>query len=491
VADNTVERIGFAPNSGRASDELAIKDSPEKLAIAREWLQRQGLPFKAVKSALPGSVASAYVNKRYLNSWRTRLNPQWALLSGDDDGNASDLGSEASAGSQTLPPASKPVPTSAELAAQTQATASPGQTEAWLKDLFAQITRTVNTLTDEKIRNAKLSLDDTAREAIRTLAREAAERKIAELAKPQVVEVHDKTSGQIVALGLQHERLPTLLKAVTARDHRGYRLNIWLTGPTGSGKTSGAEAVARALFAGKQADVELLTQFGLTAKDMETIALKGSATENLSPTHFGSDGSLDADYKIVGFKDGHGTFHWTTFLKCFAFGYPYCADEIDNWLPSALLSLNAALANGFIATPAGMIQRHKDFVCIACANTWGLGATSDYVGRTKLDAASLDRFQPKIEWGYDEKLERALAETMAGPEGLAWHDTVSATRKKVAAQGLKIIISPRATFNGISLLQAGFAYSEVVDMTLAAGLSKEQKQAIGLNTAFSDKRNVA
>ena len=65
---------------------------------------------------------------------------------------------------------------------------------------------------------------------------------------------------------------------------------------------------------------------------------------------------------------------------------------------------------------------------------------------------------------------------------MAWHNVVATARRKIMAQGLKIIISPRATFTGIALLASGFTADEVVDMTIAAGLSKEQKQAIGLNT---------
>ena len=319
-------------------------------------------------------------------------------------------------------------------------------TEEWLKDLFAQVNRAVEKGVDDKISRTKLQLDDGAKEAIRTLARNAAIEAMKENAKPRVIEIHDTTTGDIRSVGLQHERFPILLKAMQAKDHRGFRLNIWLTGPTGSGKTTAAENAAKAL--------------------------------NLA---FGSDGSLDADYKVLGFRDANGNVISTQFLDIYEKGGIYVADEIDNWLPSALLSLNAALANGWVSSPRGLIKRHPDCCVIACANTWGLGATSDYVGRTKLDAASLDRFHPKIDWPVDEKLERALADANDGETGLLWHDLVLDARRQAKAQGLKIIISPRATFAGIALLKAGFERHEVVAMTLAAGLSPEQQKAIGLN----------
>jgi hypothetical protein len=101
------------------------------------------------------------------------------------------------------------------------------------------------------------------------------------------------------------------------------------------------------------------------------------------------------------------------------------------------------------------------------------------VGRSRLDAASLDRFQPKINWPYDEELEAALAMAQYGEAGKAWHRIVTSARAAAKLQGLKVIISPRATFGGIALLKAGFDVNEVADMTFLAGLSPEQVKAIG------------
>lgn len=445
MADNNQDlehQIGFPPNGGRSSEELFITNSPMAHALVRSWLQRQGIPYKAAKSALPKSLASAYVNQRYLNSWRTRINPQWELLgtTSDDWSERQDVEATTNA---TTNAATPPPPAS---------TQSSPQSEAWLKDLLGQINKTVNTLVEERLAKATLKIDESAKEAIRTLAKDTAQAAIEELAKPRTIEIHSVETGEFRSLGLQHERFPLLLRATQARDHRGYRLNIWLTGPTGSGKTSAAEACAKAL--------------ALT---------------------FGSDGSLDADYKVLGFRDANGNIISTQFLDIYENGGIYVADEIDNWMPSALLSLNAALANGWCSSPRGLIQRHKDACVIACANTWGLGATGDYVGRTRLDAASLDRFQPKIDWPVDERLERAIAEQQGGDEGIGWHNTVLDARRKAAAQGLKIIISPRATFSGIALLKAGFDIDETVQMTFASGLSAEQKKAIG--ASYTAKRS--
>ena len=437
--------IGIPSGRGAASnDEIYLRDrlasSLGEASVLKQnlwlWCEKQGLPSKGVRSALTHSLINAYVNHSYLRSWRHRVNPSFELLEGTSG--EADI---------DVPPPSRPVgPPLAPPAAPNNS----AQTEAWLKSLFAQIDTTVNKLVEDKLAKTKLTLDDNAKAQIKAIASGAGEAMATAICDarlpPQVIEIHNHVNGTVQSLSLQHERFPLLLRAMQARDHRGFRLNIWLTGPTGSGKTSAAENAAKALS-----------------------------------LPFGSDGSLDADYTVLGFRDANGNIISTEFIRIYAEGGIYVADEIDNWMPSALLSLNAALANGWMTTPGGMIRRHKDACVIACANTWGLGATGDYVGRTRLDAASLDRFQPKIDWPYDEKLELAIASNMDSTIGPAWFAIVRTARAKAHAQGLKIIISPRATFNGLSLLAQGFNPQEVADMTLAAGISAEQKRAIGLD----------
>jgi len=326
----------------------------------------------------------------------------------------------------------------------------------------------------ETVAKTKLELSPEAKQAIRDLAAEEARTTTAALLPPRRIEVQPAPDRPAIDLGLQHERFPLLLRALSARDHRGFRLNIWLTGPTGSGKTTAAENVAKALeptftqYAKVDGRWEIRDEHGALA------ALNGLSHD--SP--FGADSSLDADYKVVGFKDATGTFHWTTFLRIFAFGGIYVADEIDNWLPSALVALNAALANGWISTPIGIIRRHPDCAIIAAANTWGLGATSEYVGRSKLDAATINRFPTKIDWPVDEKLESAIARELGGED---WCQAVQTARARARAQGLHVIFSPRNTFDGIALLRQGFPWTDVVAMNLAAGLKPEQVEALRLD----------
>jgi hypothetical protein len=132
---------------------------------------------------------------------------------------------------------------------------------------------------------------------------------------------------------------------------------------------------------------------------------------------------------------------------------------------------NAALANGHCAFPDKVVTRHKDCIMIAAANTFGLGGTSDYVGRVKLDAATLSRFV-WVDWQYDERLERKLAKNDA------WFERVLSIRKKAKNLGLKILITPRATYTGAALLKSGINQEIVEEMVVKQGMTDEQWRAI-------------
>jgi MoxR-like ATPase len=411
----------------------------EYKSLLRTWLVKQGIPEKDTKFASETSLVRSYCIPNYLRNWRNRVNPSFALLGEDDDEIEQTANEAMRDDSNSAKPAAEPQEAAAgDMTAQ--------QSEKWLKDLWAQIDRSVTSLVTDRLNRTEIKLSDTIKAQIRQLGEDAARAKIEELMPPRRIEIFNREAGTTINVGHQHEKFPLLLKALSARDHRGLRLNIWLTGPTGSGKTSACAAAAKAL--------------GL---------------------EFEAEGSLDADYKLMGFFDAQGRYVETAFFRRYTKGGIILLDEIDNYSPSALLAVNAATANGFAQFPCGLFQRHSDCIIIACANTWGLGATNDYTGRTRLDAATLDRFSPKINWNYDEALERAVANGQGGQLGLDWFQVVKTARGRAHSQGLKIIVSPRATYNGIALLQQGFAVKDVVEMTLGAGISPEQFKAIGLD----------
>lgn len=239
--------------------------------------------------------------------------------------------------------------------------------------------------------------------------------------------------------GRQHKQFATLLKAATARQCDGYMPNIWLAGPAGSGKTTAARNVAKALGLG---------------------------------FHF--NGALSMAHEVLGFVDAGGTYHATAFRKAFESGAAYLFDEIDGCTDnSPLLALNAALANGVATFPDAQVKRHENSLIIAGANTFGLGASADYVGRIKLDGAVRDRFPVTIFWDYDEELEAFIC------GNAAWAQNVQAARRRARTAGLKVLITPRASIAGAALIAAGHSFEEAAALTYLAPLSADQKRQIG------------
>lgn len=237
-------------------------------------------------------------------------------------------------------------------------------------------------------------------------------------------------NGTVTAnLGRQHKTFARLLARC------GLRLNVWLAGPAGSGKTTAAVKVAEAL--------------GLAF-------------------HF--TGSIDTEYKLLGFTDAQGRTVRTAFREAWEHGGVFLFDECDGSAASALLALNAALANGSCAFPDGVIPKHPDCIIIAAANTWGMGATFEYVGRAKLDAASMDRFV-RMAWDYDDELVR---DTCGNP---AWADKVIRFRRN-AASIKGHIISPRAAYNGARMLAAGIPEAEVIEEVITPGLTADQRRIV-------------
>jgi hypothetical protein len=187
---------------------------------------------------------------------------------------------------------------------------------------------------------------------------------------------------------------------------------------------------------------------------------------------FHLNGAVNMPHELLGFIDAGGKYHGTPFREAYENGGVYMFDEVDGSDNSALLAFNAALANGHAAFPDKRVTRHKDCIILASANTWGLGATADYVGRAKLDAAFLSRFPVKLDWQYDTALEIAIS----GNEQFARR--VIAARERARAAGLKVLIDPRASQAGAALIANGFSEDEAAELTYLANLSIDQKRIV-------------
>lgn len=170
--------------------------------------------------------------------------------------------------------------------------------------------------------------------------------------------------------GITHEKFETVLAFVANNEP------VFLSGPAGSGKNHLCKQVAEAL--------------GLD---------------------FYFSNAVTQEYKLTGFTDAMGVFQESQFYKAFKNGGLFMLDEIDASIPEVLVILNAAIANRYFDFPApiGYVEAYKDFRVVAAGNTFGLGATYQYVGRNQLDAASLDRFAI-VEIDYSPAIEEAVGQ---------------------------------------------------------------------------------
>lgn len=254
------------------------------------------------------------------------------------------------------------------------------------------------------------------------------------------IEVADLPAREIPR---QHWKFPLLLATIAAR------VPAYLVGPAGTGKTSAAHAAADALG----------LPFGAI-----------------------SVGPMTSKGDLFGMIDASGKYHETELVRRARDGGVFLFDEIDAGNPGVITAINMLLANGYFSTPAGMVQRHADFIPIFAMNTYGTGASREYVGRNQLDAATLDR-GAFIDWPLDEGLEAFLmGEDQTSPTleleagGVltpgAWLTVVRAYRFKTEQAKVRHIISPRAAIMGARMAAAGIGKDHLVRSLLVKGLDE-------------------
>jgi cobaltochelatase CobS len=212
---------------------------------------------------------------------------------------------------------------------------------------------------------------------------------------------------------------------------------VYLVGPAGSGKTTLAVQLAQTL--GLQCYIH---------------------------------GAVSQAHELFGWSDANGIYHGTAFRRAFEHGGICLIDEMDGSAPEALLALNAALANRRATFPDSPdeLAAHPDFFPIAAANTLGHGATHQYVGRSPMDGATMDRFL-LIEVNYDPAIEQAMGDAKA----VAMVDKI---RALVAAKGWPLIVSPRATRRLSGLLSLGYGERDALQMAVLGTFSTDQREAV-------------
>lgn len=295
------------------------------------------------------------------------------------------------------------------------------------------------------------------------------------LSREQVVEIVDDRLSSVylpqrvevsvgglpaVDVGVQHASFEALLRIVSTRK------NVWLFGPAGSGKTSAAHAVAKAL--------------GL-------------------PFFAKSVGPQTSEASLLGYHDANGNVVRTQLREAYENGGVFLLDEIDSANPAVLVVINALLANGHASFPDAVVEKHADFVLLAGANTIGQGADRQYVGRQQIDAATLDRFV-YLDWQYDPAIEAAAAgvplsavhgakapkkfrfidDSGAEDRAAEWVAKVVKVRGVVDSFGkaVRFVVSPRASINGTALIRAGFKPDDVAELCLWKGLDADTRAKI-------------
>lgn len=211
--------------------------------------------------------------------------------------------------------------------------------------------------------------------------------------------------------------------------------NIMFVGPAGSGKTHLAGCVA------------------------ESLQL---------PFYPMSVGLQTTKSDLLGFVNAQGNYVTTPVREAYEKGGLLLLDEFDAAHAGVVTILNSLLANGHCSFADKIVTKHPDFVCVCACNTYGKGATMEYIGRNRLDAATLDRFIV-VEVGYDKGLERALTNN---PK---WFDTIDKVRENINKERIKITVSPRALMDGADLLDQGFSPTEVLDMVVFKGVEEDVK----------------
>lgn len=211
--------------------------------------------------------------------------------------------------------------------------------------------------------------------------------------------------------------------------------NIMLVGPTGSGKTVLCDNIAEALK----------LKFYPMSVGLQTTK---------------SD--------LLGYMNANGIYVSTPVREAFENGGVLLLDEFDSTNANTVTILNSMLANGICSFPDKIVSKNDNFICMVACNTYGRGGSIEYIGRNRLDTATLDRFVT-MHIDYDEELEDKLT------SNTNWLNIIRKIRENINLHGIKMAVSPRASMQGADLLESGFSINEVLDMCIFKGVTEDVK----------------
>ena len=231
--------------------------------------------------------------------------------------------------------------------------------------------------------------------------------------------------------------MDTIVKLANMRGPDGHRMNIWLHGPAGSGKSTGAKICADVL--------------GL-------------------PFYYFSLNPQTPESRVLGYNDATGKYITTAFRQAFEHGGVCCIDEADNGHGALLNTLNAILENGIGSFPDNSaVPRHKDFVCVVTANTIGRGGDINYPERRAVGTAFIDRFV-FVNWGYDWAMVRSIVGGIIGDKTDDFMTWVREQADKVQTKSPAHVVSPRAYIQGAVMLANSMTKKQILASVIERGI---------------------
>lgn len=275
-------------------------------------------------------------------------------------------------------------------------------------------------------------------------------------AKPIAIQL---ASGQTVDVGRQHDQFLNLAAMTAAVKDTGV---VFLVGEPGSFKTSAVKPLAQAL--------------GVTY-EVQPVGMQTTKSD------------------LLGFVNGHGDYVESPAHRVYRNGGLLLWDEIDAANAATLTIINGLTANHSAGFPGGMVDRHPDCYFVVAGNTFGRGADAQFIGRSQLDAATLNRFC-YLPWNTDWTLVgEIMGLTIQGdqpdyptpgrPRDLAefadWGEYCKRIHNIVTACNIRAVVSSRSVLNGAKMLAAGIDRGLVEYSTIWAHMSAQDAATVKAN----------
>lgn len=242
--------------------------------------------------------------------------------------------------------------------------------------------------------------------------------------------------------GLKHKIFDRVLEDLSAH------LNVYITGPAGTGKNHMCEQIAQALGV---------------------------------PFYIQGKISMGHEHELTGFINAQGDYVESNLYKALKNkdGGVFFFDEFDASSPDAATQINCLLANGYYTFPNNeMVHMNDKFYVICAGNTVGTGADMIYTGRNVLDGATLDRFILE-HMDYDENLENHLCPDRELKEFI--YDI----RRSAKKNNVNAIVGMRCLINSYKLLSLGRDKQTIVHSAILKGMGQDDINILkgGMNSS--------